>query len=202
VRDKSGVPILRLHGKVGWSSTSGDILAWADRELHHIAYDRTPGPVSFFRELGRIPKGAIADYWYADRQGNRSTVAHGMQPDEDGWRQRYWQEFKTGITTKLADWRHERECRLLLVPLLMGLSSSAARTVRYDFHDLEGIIFGIRTPVDRKMQICKIIEEKCHAEQRTDFSFYQAELSPQTGLVAHRKMSLLRFAADGSPAGP
>lgn len=41
----------------------------------------------------------------------------------------------------------------------MDFSSDEDRTATYDFNDLDGIIFGIKTPSDTKLELFKIIEE-------------------------------------------
>ncbi len=67
------------------------------------------------------------------------------------------------------------------------------RKLKYNFNDLEGIIFGIRTSLDDKLKISKIIEKKCKELGRTDFKFYQAYFSRQRGKIEYSEMSLLKF---------
>ena len=76
---------------------------------------------------------------------------------------------------------------------LVGYSDETLRKAKYDFADLQGIIFGIRTPEEAKLKIARIIEDKCHRHGRSDFKFYQAFYSRQKGTIDHGEMRLLRF---------
>jgi hypothetical protein len=77
--------------------------------------------------------------------------------------------------------------------MLHDFSDPKSRITTYEFKQLEGIIFGIKTPIEKKIEICKIIEEKCRAANRTDFKFYQAYYAQEKGSIEHREMTLLRF---------
>lgn len=43
-----------------------------------------------------------------------SPCADEIFKNEAGWRDKYWKDFYSGITTKLGGWSHEDEYRLLL----------------------------------------------------------------------------------------
>ncbi len=77
--------------------------------------------------------------------------------------------------------------------MMLDFSTPETRVAHYDFNDLAGIIFGMKTPPDQKRQICKIIEKKCRKTNRTDFKFYEAYYSRATGSIEHREMSFLKF---------
>jgi hypothetical protein len=49
--------------------------------------------------------------------------------------------------------------------------------LRYKFTELSGIIFRTQTTMDHKEQILRIVGEKCKAENRADFDFYQLRYS-------------------------
>jgi hypothetical protein len=80
------------------------------------------------------------------------------------------------------------------------LSEKSSRKLKYQFSDLEGMVFGIRTPEDAKTDIIHIIEEKCRSENRTDFKFYQAFYSKEDGRVEKQEM-LLTFNQSGARSG-
>lgn len=101
------------------------------------------------------------------------------------------------MTRKLEAWHYEKEQRLIIY----DIENPKSRVTHYDFNDLEGIIFGIKTPIDKKIAICKIIEEKCRASNRTDFKFYQAYYAQEKGFIEHREMTLLKFDFSQSPPG-
>jgi hypothetical protein len=66
--------------------------------------------------------------------------------------------------------------------------------LRYQFADLEGIVFGIKTPLSAKEEIIKIILAKCEREGRKTFTFRQAPYVPYSGKIETRPMDLLRIA--------
>jgi hypothetical protein len=109
------------------------------------------------------------------------------------WQNKYWNAYEHAITRKLKAWAYEQEYRLTLSGMYTNFSEPKSRTLTYDFNDLEGIIFGIKTPMERKLAICTIIEEKCRAAGRTDFKFYQAFYSRALGTIEHAEMGLLKF---------
>jgi hypothetical protein len=87
------------------------------------------------------------------------------------------------------DWRYEEEYRLIHTPGEI-VREKSRRKLRYQFTDLEGIVFGIMTPEDAKRDIIRIIEEKYRSENRTDFKFYQAFYSRKDANVDAAKMLL------------
>jgi len=110
------------------------------------------------------------------------------------WRENYWNNFLHGITGKLNDWRYEKEYRLILRDgEIVEFSDKMSRKLKYDFVDLEGIIFGMKAGKDEKFEICKIIEEKCRATNRHDFKFYQAYYSPRVQKIEHSEMPFIKF---------
>ena len=74
-----------------------------------------------------------------------------------------------GRVTKTRDWKHESEHRLICKD-----SYNQPHALKYRFKDLAGICFGIKTTPKDKLRIMRIIEQKCLAQRRTDFEFYQA----------------------------
>ncbi|WGD51396.1 hypothetical protein QA641_39070 [Bradyrhizobium sp. CB1650] len=121
-----------------------------------------------------------------------------MFNDEQAWQKRYWDTFNHGVTRKLEAWHYEKEQRLILTGMLHDFTDPTSRVAHYHFEDLVGIIFGIKTPTDKKIAICKIIEDKCRAANRTDFKFYQAYYAREKGCIEHREMTLLKFNFSGA----
>lgn len=116
-----------------------------------------------------------------------------MHQSAEQWRQKYWDDFYTGISIKLVDWAYEKEHRLLLSSTIFDFKEPHTRKLKYNFCDLEGIIFGIKTPEKEKKIIMNIIEEKCRLDNRQDFKFYQAYYSRVSGKVKAAEMDLLKF---------
>jgi hypothetical protein len=189
---------IRLKAKLG-QGTNGPIVGWANHAFHPISYHAELHPIDFFRSLGRLPVGVLKKYWYADRTGNISTHGSQIFEADDDWRDEYWKTFFRDITRKLSDWRFEQEQRLILSGSVLDYSEESARLTRYEFDQLEGIIFGIKTPLDKKIEICKIIERKCCEQKRHKFNFYQAYYSRNSGSIEAAEMSLLDFAKLSAP---
>ena len=135
------------------------------------------------------------DFLDRDQYGNRSPYGEHILGSETAWRERYWENFYGGATRKLQAWSYEREYRIVLTSELVDFSANKdIRKAKYNFNDLDGIIFGIMTPMDKKLQIAKTIEEKCRRTGREDFKFYQAYYSRELGRIEHHQMTMLKFA--------
>lgn len=199
--DGSSSPSLKLERIAGFGS-GGPIVHYVPHPFHEVVYENKHLPVDFFRSLGRLPIPILSRDWYTDRNGQQSNCAADIFDDEDAFRTRYWDTFYHGVTRKLEAWHYEQEYRLILVGMMLDFTDSASRVTRYDFKDLAGIIFGIKTPTEKKIEICRIIEGKCRAANRTDFKFYQAYYAQDKGYIDHREMKLLKFDFSGAQADP
>lgn len=100
--------------------------------------------------------------------------------------------FHNAVTTKLKDWQHEQEYRATL-QIDMDLTDRAARKLQYRFEDLQGIIFGIKTPLQVKIEIARIVQEKCKETGREDFELHQAYYSRLTGRIATTPWDLVKL---------
>lgn len=172
-------PYIKLHGINGWGGSkkkSGPTYGDVNHHFYRIKYASKYPEIDFFRSLGRLTMPSIHS-WYRDQNNNKSTCADDVFKCEEEWREAYWDNFYKSITTKLEDWRYEGEHRLILSSSMTDYSSPATRKLKYKFKDLDGIIFGMKTSEKDKLSILKIIEEKCRAEGRDDFKFYQAYYS-------------------------
>ncbi len=208
VSDGEKSPSLRLKRVAGYSS-GGPVVDFVPHTFQEVVYENKHLPVDFFRSLGRLPIPDLSRAWYTDRTGQRSACADDIFNNEDAWRKRYWDTFNHGVTRKLEAWHYEKEQRLILTGMLHDFVEPKSRVTHYDFNNLEGIIFGIKTPIDKKIAICKIIEDKCRAANRTDFKFYQAYYAQEKGFIEHREMTLLKFKfsqaatdSEGNASGP
>jgi len=187
-----GRPALRLNRICGLNS-AGLFSADVDHLFEPVRYGPPAVEIDFFRSLGRLPVVKLRSDWFMDAAGNRSPCSDEMFRSEEDWRKRHWERFHQSITGKSSDWEYEREYRLVLSGEL-DFSEPQSRKAKYDFNDLEGIVFGIRTPAEAKRAIAKIVEQKCRATGRTDFRFYQAFYSSRDARIEHAEMRLLKFA--------
>lgn len=124
----SGVPSLKLRRIVGWHAP-GTSKSYA--EVPHpflkVNYVSKFVEVDFFRSIGRMTVPALQKDWYSDDDGNISPCADEIFLNEGGWRKKYWETFDSTITTKLRDWQHENEYRLVLHPVLGGFDNPIDR---------------------------------------------------------------------------
>ena len=72
----------------------------------------------------------------------------------------------------------------------MGLSEEGNYTLTYDFNSLKGIIFGINASDKNRFEVIRIIQKKCEKYKRSDFKYYQAYYSPETGDIQKYEIQL------------
>lgn len=192
-RPGTGHPTLGLHGVNGWSH-QGPLRGLIQHEFLPVTYGRAHVPIDFFASLGNMSMDKLNRYWYQGASGARSARAEKIFADQPAWRKQYWDNYTKIISTKLDDWKHENEHRLIFSGSLVDpANSKSERALKYNFEDLAGIVFGIKTSEENKMAIMKVIEAKCRAENKFDFLFYQSYFSPATGAISHSPLSFLKF---------
>ena len=185
--DTSETSTLALRRVTGWDSDSNG--HWKEKwnvvsmPFHDVSYSDKPGEIDFFRNIGMLPTPALMKLWYTDEAGNTSECASHIEPGEglEPWRKKHWGEYVRDIIFKSEDWKHEQECRLILHGLLEDSLGERHRALTYEFHSLKGIIFGIRTSDEDKVNVIEIIQRKCQENNLTDFKFFQAYYSPERG---------------------
>lgn len=157
-------------------------------KFEKIEYKNEPFEVDFFSSLGGFPLPTLERQWYSNENGETSKSYKKMD-NIDKWRKEYWDIFMKSITRKTQDWEYEKESRLIMYSVFND--ELKVKKLRYDFNDLEGIIFGIKTSNEHKREIIKIIKEKCISHDRKDFKFYQAEFSKATGKIEKKELNLI-----------
>ena len=184
-----------LRRAVGASGHNGDVARiYKDvlHELHEVRYASRYVEIDFFRSMGRLTVPQLA-FWFRSPNGEVSFTGKDILEGAEPWRQAYWSNFYDSLTTKLADWQHENEYRIIFHSLILEFPDKASRKLHYRFQDFEGIIFGLKTPPEDKVEIMRIIAAKCRSEGRSDFEFQQAYYSRQTGKIETAQLSLLKL---------
>jgi hypothetical protein len=162
-------------------------------QLKNILYSNEKEPeVEFFKRLWTQPTGVILKEWYRARDGRKSSFISETNPSEEA-RLAYWDRLSKIQTTKAKDWEYEKECRVLLNNSFNNYTELQSRILKYDFNELEGIVFGMKTPVYEKVQTIRIVTEKCKEHKRSDFKFYQARFNDKSNDITSDELSLLRF---------
>ncbi|MCH8010414.1 MAG: DUF2971 domain-containing protein [Candidatus Marinimicrobia bacterium] len=173
---KSGKPELLITGVNSVSSSGKGMPTKVNYgrlhgTLYQVQYSDKAPSIDFFRFLGQLPKNKIINAWHSNRRGDHSPLTQDIFKNIDSWREELWSLFVKITTTKLKDWIHEDEYRLVMTDML-GLIEEH-RKIRYEFSQLMGIVFGMRTSLSDKYKINKVIEEKCRDINRDDFKLYQ-----------------------------
>ena len=161
------------------------------RPFCEVTYKTKPDEVDFFRSIGTPTTDALIKLWYTDEDGNVSDCASqvlGPDGDIETWQKNYWSNFERDICFKIKDWEYEQEYRLVLHGLSDPSLDKRTRTLTYDFSSLKGILFGIRTSDEAKLEVIEIIRRKCKESGRTEFQFLQAYYSPEIGDIRSHEL--------------
>ncbi|MEP6899820.1 MAG: hypothetical protein ABI870_14945 [Rhodanobacter sp.] len=161
-----------------------------------VVYSPSIVRLNFFTSMGSIPIPTLNKVWRVNRKRELSPIEREVHADETRWRAKHWEDFETSITTKLEDWSYEREHRLTFWSHINDLSSPQMRLMTYNFEDLEGIVFGIKTSESSKREIIRIIRRKCAKAGRKDFEFLQAYRNPDGAGIETYPLDLLSHIED------
>ncbi|MDO5516053.1 MAG: DUF2971 domain-containing protein [Clostridium sp.] len=179
---------INLTGVMG--SGSNSIIGSENFKLSKVKYDDVLHEIDFFKSLGRLSYPEFNKQWYANEEGEISSTIYEMTFDEE-WLNTYREDFHKSITSKSRGYCNECEYRIILDEMFNDYSSAEDRTLKYDFDDLEGIIFGIKTSSLDKAKIINIIREKCRESGRENFDFYEAEYCHESGRIEPVKLDIV-----------
>ncbi|WP_457265951.1 DUF2971 domain-containing protein [Pseudomonas sp. P5_C3] len=160
-----------------------------DFEFHKVIYEEKSPELDFFSSLGSYTENELISKWYTDERGSKSTRMNDVFGDLEKWRSHYYFSEKKSLTTKTRHWKDEQEYRLILKAKFGSQTSIEARKLKYNFSDLEGIIFGINTPTSEKYKLMEMIERMCRNQGREDFTFYQAYYCHTDNKVRYRPIA-------------
>ena len=128
------------------------------QRLYPVQYQTRFPEIDFFRSLGKLTASQLA-FWFRSPDGAQSATGEDLLKGSEEWRKQYWDIFHKSVTTKLIDWAHEGEQRITLHSGLADLSQDASRKLKYRFEDLQGIVFCLKTSLQDKMAISRIVVE-------------------------------------------
>jgi hypothetical protein len=173
--NRANGPSIDLNTISSYGST-GKSYSMSPHLFKPVLYQTRHETLNFFETLGAAPVPVLNAQWYTNDKKEISPLLLRTEAERDIWRKDYWDRFGLINKTKTQTWEAEREHRLIYYSMIADLTSED-RTLKYDFSSLEGIIFGVRTPTIKKIEIMKTIEKKCRENARFDFKFYQASFS-------------------------
>lgn len=157
-------------------------------KFYKVIYNDTPPEIDVFSNLGTFTMKEIDDDW-ATADGKTSTRFNGYGEEE--FRKIYWDNFVKRATFKCLDWKYEEEYRLISNRLFLG--DKVHKLQKYNFSMLSGIIFGVNTPIRTKLDIIRVIEQKCREYKRGNFVFHQAEFMQDKSKMQIRAINSIRF---------
>lgn len=193
--DGQGGRTLDLYRANGWSGGRDGIVAhyaYVPHRFEQVRYTTEFPEVDFFESIATLPRAKLTGFWFSGLDGERSSTAERMLREDEAWRQEYWRKFAASFSTKSDEWAHEKEARLVLHSSIQRFDEKESRKLQYQFSDLAGIVFGMKTTSEDKLHIMRIIERKCTAEGRKDFEFYQARFSERTKKIELAPLSMLK----------
>ena len=152
-------------------------------EVKSIKYNAQIIERNFFDTLKHL-NFLRAEDWLTGSDGVKSCKLKEVEMTgeyDDIYREKFYR--------KTADWYHEREYRIFLADKFYRYDNKFARNLKYDLDTLKGIIFGIRTTLDDKLELIqKLIRLR---KSVRDFEFYQAEFDDETQIISVREKFLL-----------
>ena len=151
-------------------------------EVKPIKYSEQIIERNFFDTLRHL-NFIRAEDWLTGRGGVKSYKL------DDGAATDYDEDYQEKFYRKMTDWRHEREYRIFLTDRFYRYADKFARNLRYDLKTLTGIIFGIRTTLDDKLELIQKLARLKKSVQ--DFEFFQAEYDDETQIISVREKLLL-----------
>ncbi|MBE8955575.1 MAG: DUF2971 domain-containing protein [Quinella sp. 2Q5] len=151
-------------------------------EVKPVKYQAQVIERNFFDTL-RYLNFISAEDWLTGRGGVRSSKLYETTADA------YDEDYREKFYHKLNDWHHEREYRLFLPDKFYHYSDRFARRLKYDVDALKGIIFGICTSTDDKLELIQRLTRL--RKSLHDFEFWQAEYDDETQLISVREKNLL-----------
>ena len=159
------------------------------REVKYIDHIHEVPDIEFF--TGLVPNQLInGDHWFGpiDKRSkihNKHWSIGGKQKKEE-----FINKIFNVITSKYKDFEYEHEYRAVYSTFSPGGSGiPESGQMKYNFNNLAGIIFGIRTSEKDKYEITRIIKEKCIKYNRRNFDFYQAKINNE-GKVENYKIDI------------
>jgi hypothetical protein len=161
---------ITVNGRTGYGS-SGPIFDEITASLHDVDYGSPPPEINFFRFIGTLPIPKLESAWHSTPDGKASQMIEEIMDDQNDWRETLWDHFHSMSMRKLGQWEHEQEVRMVL-PDLLG-SEDSHRKVTYDMSQLEGVVFGLRTKLEDRFEVIRILSEKNQEDDSSPVEFYQ-----------------------------
>lgn len=157
-------------------------------EFKKINYEYENNTINFFYSFFD-DDNEIKDNWYKDLLTNEKSNLY----DNYKTNIKYIQNTNNLLAQplyKTKHWEYENEYRLILGE--RNDLNKEDKIYKYNFNYLDGIIFGIKTPLNKKLEIINIIRYLCQTFDKDfdTFNFYQAFLETQYQNINYYKIDV------------
>lgn len=184
-KEDQGRRVLSVRGMPKTSQNSQHL------EFVPVNYGKAPPPIDFFGSIGRLTRAKLENNWFRTRSGTTSPRLSEITTNLEAWQAGQLAQSPTKSCWKHFDWRHEEEERLVATSPLVD--DPAPKALTYDFSQLVGLVFGMRTSDSDRLDLAKIIEKKCREHGRDDFRFFECNYWPTKGAMQVTPLNLLQF---------
>ncbi|WP_407364721.1 DUF2971 domain-containing protein (plasmid) [Pseudomonas luteola] len=173
----------------------GDIKWWqrTDLKIMKVKYSSETPNLDFFRTIRAYSYKNLLKEWYKDENGSLSECHNSVFNDYEQWGRKSEEDFIQSVTSKTWHWDKETEYRILFTSKTLEQLTPEERSLQYDFKDLQGIIFGIRTPSEKKYQIIEILIELCEKYSRQEFDIYQAYYDKACDCIRYNTIAKIKL---------
>lgn len=152
-------------------------------EVKPIKYSERAVERNFFDTL-RHMNFIHAEDWLTGLGGRKSKKLTASEGES-----KYIEDYQEKFYRKITDWHYEREYRIFLPDRFHRYADKFTRNLKYDLRTLTGIVFGIRTTLDDKLEILQKLSRL--GKSIRDFEFFQAEYDDETQIISIREKNLL-----------
>lgn len=155
-------------------------------ELQKVDYKYKKYTINFFYSLLHT-NGEIKEHWFQDFITKEKSDLYNNYINNEKYQQHLHDLLALSLY-KTDHWCYEQEYRLILAN---GYKIEKEEKIyKYKFKYLDGIIFGIKTPLDAKLKIMKIVENLCNQNTTSieKFNIYQAYYSENENLIRYYKV--------------
>ncbi|WP_339492912.1 DUF2971 domain-containing protein [Pseudomonas sp. EA_15y_Pfl2_R67] len=164
---------------------------WTQTKFHFskVSYTEKSPDLDFFCSLAGYGAQEIIDKWYTDKSGNVSSRKRDVFENHQQWCADYHRDNFKSLTVKTRHWSNEQEYRLILKSQFNSYIDEDDRKLRYNFDDLDGIIFGIKTADSDKYKLIEMVERMCQTRNREEFTFYQSFYDSSADAIRYRPVA-------------
>ena len=168
---------------------------YIDYQLLPVTYAKKKPLTNFFRSIGKLPWDTLKNHWFTlDSQISDKVKDLFNGDQQERWREDYWEHIKNNTNTKHENWKHECEYRISINPMFDdSFDTIEKRKLKYKFENLEGLILGVNIKQEDKLNLIKVLLEKCKKYNRTDFKLYQAIYDNDEGSLNLIPINITRY---------